>query len=123
MKVENNYRIKLPNDSIVNYPVFYKHVPISISGIIFLRDLIQFDLSDFDIILGMNWLCTYRAKIDCKELKVILNDEKGREVCFFRKREEKLRSLISAMKASKFIEPRVYWVLVLQHTYLGERKK
>jgi len=45
--------------------------------------LIQFDLSDFDIILEMNCLHTYGAKIDCEDLKVILKDEKGSEVCFY----------------------------------------
>jgi len=45
--------------------------------------LIQFDLFDFDIILEMNWLHTYRAKIDYEDLKVILKDEKGREVFFY----------------------------------------
>jgi len=44
----------------------YKHVPISIGEYTFPGDLIQFDLSDFDIILGMNWLHAYEAKIDCK---------------------------------------------------------
>ena len=82
VKVETNHRIKLPNDSIVDYPILYKYVPISIGESIFPRDLIQFDLSDFDIILVMNWLCTYEAKIDCKDLKVILNYGKGRDVRF-----------------------------------------
>jgi len=41
------------------------------------------------------------VKIDCKDLKVILNDDKGQEVCFYGQREEKPYFLISAMKASK----------------------
>jgi len=66
-------------------------------------DLIQFDLSDFDIILGMNWLRTYEAQIDCEDLKVVLKDEKERKVCFYGQREAKSCSLISAMKASKLL--------------------
>ena len=58
----------------------YKLVLITIGGIKFLGDLIQFDLSEFDIILGMNGLHTYRPKIDCEGLKVILRDERRREV-------------------------------------------
>jgi len=77
VKVETNYRVKLPNDFIVNCPILYKHIVISISESILLGGLIQFDLLDFDIILGMNWFCTYEAKIDCNDLKVILSDEKG----------------------------------------------
>jgi len=51
----------------------------------------------------MNWLHTYGAKIDCEDLKVIFKDEKGREVFFYGKREEKSYPLISAMKASKLL--------------------
>jgi len=54
MKVEVNYRIKLPNDSIVKCSILYKHIPISIDGTILPGDLIPFDLLNFDIILGMN---------------------------------------------------------------------
>jgi len=82
-KVETNYRIKLPNDSIIECSISYKPVPITIGGIIFPRDLIQFDLSDFDIIMGMNWSHTYVAKIDHEDHKLILRDEREREVCFY----------------------------------------
>ena len=41
--------------------------------------------------------------MDCKDLKVILNNEKGLEVCFRGRREEKACYLISAMKASKLL--------------------
>ena len=40
--------------------------------------LIQFDSSDFDIILEMIWLCTYGVKIGCDDHKVISRDEQGR---------------------------------------------
>jgi len=73
-RTETNYRINLPNDSVIECPISYKLVPITIGGTIFLVDLIQFDLSDFDIILAMNWLDTYGAKIDCEDLNVILKD-------------------------------------------------
>ena len=82
-RMETNYRIKPPNDSMVECPISYKLVPITIGGTSFPVELIQFDLFDFDIILGMNWLHIYRAKIDYEDLKVILKDEKGREVHFY----------------------------------------
>ena len=82
-RMETNYRIKLPNDYVIKCPISYKLVPITISGTTFPGDLIQFGLSYFDIISGMNWLHTYGAKIDCEDRKVILKDEKGIEVCFY----------------------------------------
>ena len=82
-RVKTNYRIKLPNDYVIECPISYELVPITIGGSTFPVDLIQFDLFHFDIILGINWLHTYGAKIDCEDLKVILENEKGREVLFY----------------------------------------
>ena len=78
-KIEANYRIKLSNDYIVDCPILYKYVPISLGESIFPGDLIQIDLSDFDIILGMNWLHAYEIKLDCNDHKVTLIDEQGQE--------------------------------------------
>jgi len=58
---------------------------------------------DFGIILGMNWLHTYGTKIDCEDLKVVFNDGKEREVCFYGQRQEISYPLISAIKASKLL--------------------
>ena len=102
-RMETNYKIKLPNNSVVECPVSYNFVPVIIGETTFPVDLIQFDLFDFDMILRMNWLHTYGAQIDCEDLKVILKDEKGRKVCFYRQREAKSCFLISAMKASKLL--------------------
>jgi len=102
-RMGTNYRIKLPNDSMIECAISNKLVPITIDGTTSLVDLIQFDLSDFNIILGMNWSHTYGAKIDCDDLKVILKDEKRSEVLFYGQREEESCSLISVMKASKLL--------------------
>ena len=52
--METNYRIKLLNNSVIECLLSYKLVPITIGETTFLVNFIQFDLSDFDIILGMN---------------------------------------------------------------------
>ena len=49
--METNYRIKLPNDYMIECPISYKLVPITIGGTTFPVDLIQFDLSDLDLSL------------------------------------------------------------------------
>jgi len=48
--METNYRIKLLNNSVIECLLSYKLVPITIGETTFPVDLIQFDLSDFDII-------------------------------------------------------------------------
>ena len=82
----------------------------------FLGDLIQFNLSEFDIILGMNWLTTHEAHIDCKALKVILKDSKGRKVYFHGERTKPKKRIISTMKACKMLRKGCvgYWCYTLE---------
>ena len=80
---EIDYRICSPNGHITKCSTPYKDILIMIAKERFPGDLMQFDLSEFDVILGMNWLTTHGARIDCKALKVILRDSKGQKVCFY----------------------------------------
>ena len=43
---------------------------LEISGILFIVDLRVMDMSEFDVILGMDWLTTYRVVIDCDYRRV-----------------------------------------------------
>ena len=88
---------------MIECPLCYKLIPITIGEITFPVDFIQFDLSYFDIILKMNWLHTYGTMIDCEDLQIILKDAKGGEVFVYGQREEKSYLLISAMKASRIL--------------------
>ena len=45
--------------------VFVPNVEIGIQGVIFSASLVVLPRSDIDIILGMDWLVQYKAKIDC----------------------------------------------------------
>jgi len=89
-KEETNYEIKLSNDSRVECSTSHKFVSIIIGEIVFPEVLIQFDSSDFDIILEMIWLYTYGVKIGCHDPKVISRVEQGREICFVVKERKNL---------------------------------
>jgi len=62
-------------------PHLLELVPITIGGATFLMDLIKLDFFDFDVMLGLSWLHTYGAKINCEDPKVILKDREEREIC------------------------------------------
>ena len=83
--------------------IFYKHISISCGETISPRDLIEFNLLDVDIILGMEWLHAYGAKNNYNDLVVILCDEKRQEVYFDGLRKEKPCPLISLMSSSKLL--------------------
>lgn len=59
---------------MIECPVLYKHIPIVIAEHEFPGDLVQFDMSEFDIILGMDWLTVHGETIDCRDLKVTLKN-------------------------------------------------
>ena len=43
---------------------------LEISGTLLTVDLRIMDMSEFDVILGMDWLMTYRIVIDCERRRV-----------------------------------------------------
>ena len=44
----------------------YRNCPIMLPNIVFYVDLVELDMLDFDIILGMDWLHACFASIDCR---------------------------------------------------------
>ena len=52
-------------DSIVAHKV-YKKYPVTVLHRVLLADLIELDMVDFDVILGMDWLYSSYASIDCR---------------------------------------------------------
>ena len=55
---------------------------LEISGIILTVDLRVMDMSEFDIILRMDWPIAYRVVIDCKHRRVTAYTQDGTHVVF-----------------------------------------
>ena len=55
---------------------------LEISGILLIVDLRVMDMSEFDIILGMDWLTAYRVVIDCERRRVTAYTQDGTRVVF-----------------------------------------
>ena len=53
-----------------------------ISGILLTVDLRVMDISEFDVILSMDWLMAYRALIDCDRRWVIAYTQDVNVLCF-----------------------------------------
>ena len=64
-RVEKGFIIGTPLGETVETNVVLKRVGININGCELKADLIPLELSDFDIILGMNWLGKNKARLDC----------------------------------------------------------
>ena len=55
---------------------------LEISGTLLTVDLRIMDMSEFDVILGMDWLTAYRVVIDCERRKVTAYTQDGTRVVF-----------------------------------------
>ena len=55
---------------------------IEISGTLITVDLMIMDMSEFDVILGIDWLTAYKVVIDCERRRVIAYTQDGTRVVF-----------------------------------------
>ena len=66
-KNPTNLLVSLPAEQVVECNVMFENCPLSIDQEVFKADLIQLDLLEFDIVLGMDWLSKHGATIDCQK--------------------------------------------------------
>ncbi|XP_057248359.1 uncharacterized protein LOC130590296 [Beta vulgaris subsp. vulgaris] len=93
--------VSIPNGESISCDVMYRNCPILIGGYEFLVDLVQFELTDFDVILGMDWLSKYQADINCLNHEITLRRPDGCKVSY-RRRKVKPR-IISTSKVFKLL--------------------
>ena len=62
--------------------MIYRGYELKISGILLTVDLRVIDMSEFDVILGMDWMTTYRVVIDCEHRRVTAYTQDGTRVTF-----------------------------------------
>ena len=55
---------------------------LEISGTLLIMDLRIMDMSEFDVILGMDWLIAYRVVIDCEHKRVAAYTQDGTRMVF-----------------------------------------
>ncbi|XP_057251735.1 uncharacterized protein LOC130591819 [Beta vulgaris subsp. vulgaris] len=59
----------LPSGEELHCSKLYRKVPLLIAGIEFPSDLIEYEMKDLDVILGMDWLGKYKGHINCEAQK------------------------------------------------------
>ncbi|XP_057246808.1 uncharacterized protein LOC130589544 [Beta vulgaris subsp. vulgaris] len=94
--------VSVPNGESISCDVMYRNCHILIGGYEFLVDPVQFELTDFDVILGMDWLSKYQADINCLNHEITLRGPNGCKVSY-RRRRSKPR-IISTSKVFKLLE-------------------
>ncbi|XP_074277838.1 uncharacterized protein LOC141601450 [Silene latifolia] len=75
-------KLTIPSGESIICTKMFRNVNILIGEVLFPKDLIEFPLGGFEIILGMDWLSRNRAFIDCYQKKVSLKGPKGVRVSY-----------------------------------------
>ena len=68
--LENPLYVSSPLGTRLSVDLICRGCELEISGILLIVDLRLMDMSEFDIILGMDWLTAYRVVIDCERRRV-----------------------------------------------------
>ena len=68
--LEKPLHVHSPLGTRVSVDKISRDCELEISGILLIVDLWVMDMSEFDVILGMNWLAEHRVVIDCDRRRV-----------------------------------------------------
>ncbi|XP_052876248.1 uncharacterized protein LOC128282093 [Gossypium arboreum] len=81
----------------------FREVPLVVQGVTFLVDLMELLFSEFDLILGMDWLVKHRATLDCTAKQIVLRTAEDKEVVVIGKRRNYLSNVILVLRAEKLV--------------------
>ena len=80
--LEKPLYVSSPLGTRVSVDLIYRGCELEISGILLTVDLRVMDMSEFDVILRMDWLTTYRVFFDCERKRVTSYTQDGTHVTF-----------------------------------------
>ena len=96
--------IGIPVEETIIVKYMYPEYVVEVEGKIFPADLIELQVLEFDVILGMDWLSENYASIDCHDKCIRFRPVAGAEFMFQGDRSEALTHLISVMKAERLLQ-------------------
>ena len=92
-------RAEIANREIIPVNQVHPKCKLKLEGKIFEVDLIPSALGKFDVILGMDWLSSNRAQIDCERKRVKIRVQDKKEVVFKGQRQnQKFLTMLQAKK-------------------------
>ncbi|XP_052489373.1 uncharacterized protein LOC105786928 [Gossypium raimondii] len=99
----NEMTVLSPLGQSVRVDKLFRYVPLEVQGVIFLADLMELPFSEFDLILGMDWLVKHRVSLDCAAKCMVLKTIEDEEVAVIGERRDFLSNVISALRADKLV--------------------
>ena len=103
VKLDQPFRTSLLSGEILLSDYWIQNVPVVICGRKLYVDLVAIKLQDYDVILGMDLLGKYNAKIDCQKRCATFNPIGEEGFNFYNQSRISSSMLVSAMKAWKML--------------------
>ena len=97
------FKTSLPSGEILWSDFWIRNAPVVMCGKELFVDLIAIKLQDFDVILGMDFLGKYNAKIDCRKRCVTFTPVGEEEFNFYGQSRSPTTRLVSAIRAWKML--------------------
>ena len=104
LKLESPFITATPTGGMYQSTFYFKKVPIRVQDYVLYANLIEIDMLDYDVILGMDWLSTHHAHIDCRKKKVCLKPLKAKPFEFQGTSRGRAVPTISALQARKLLD-------------------
>ncbi|XP_076948377.1 uncharacterized protein LOC143620600 [Bidens hawaiensis] len=101
--IDPTLTISTPMENSIVITHVYRDCPVRIESVVCNADLFPMHMSDFYVILGMDWLTCYRVTIDCYFKRVIFGDLSCPKLVYQGIVPHNSLRIISALKARKLI--------------------
>ncbi|XP_073060027.1 uncharacterized protein [Primulina eburnea] len=98
--LEEPYRVATPANRILETRTLYREISVLIEDQNFKANLIQLNMVEFDVILGMDWLAKNHALVDCHGKTVTIQALHQEKLLFHGKTKER-KTLLSASQTWK----------------------
>ena len=106
-----NVAVLTPADRTLQADQCIKNVPLVIQEKEFAADLLVVPLKGYEVILGMDWLSSYRVQIDCGKGRLLFGRGKRAEMVYYGISPSMTVSLVAAMRVQDlFQDGEVYLV-------------
>lgn len=104
--LEGGMLISTPSGEVFIVEVVCRDYEIRIENVTMRIDLILFELDEWNVILGMDFLTKYHLVLDCFNKEVVLKELGKLEVKCLGNKKVELVSIISVFKARKLLKKR-----------------
>ena len=102
--LSSQFLTTLPSGEIMASTHWLRAVPVIIADRELFCDLIVLDMTDYDVIFGMDFLIRYGASIECRKQKVIFQPEAEVQFEYVGEPKRKAKKFLSALKAQKLMD-------------------